>query len=120
VSPEFYASKFQDIVNFKKSDNVLEIGKFSNPPKIEDLSNLSLDPADIEAIRFCHINKCDLKMPARFIEQSGLSRDTAPKFRLPDERYGLAFVFRVFDNVSYALVMESSRQLTPGDVVQTP
>jgi LysM domain len=51
---------------------------------------------------------------------SGRSRDTAPKFQLPDERYGLVFVFRIFDNVSYALVMESSRPLTPGDVVQTP
>jgi hypothetical protein len=82
VSPEFYANKFQDIVNFKKSDNVLEIGKFSNPPRIEDLSNLSLDPADIEAIRLCHINKCDLKMPARFIEQFMTSLDwTAPNYR---------------------------------------
>jgi hypothetical protein len=52
--------------------------------------------------------------------ESGLSRDNAPKFQLPDERYGLVFVFRIFDNVSYGLVMESSRQLTPGDVVQTP
>lgn len=52
--------------------------------------------------------------------ESGLSRDNSPKFQLPDERYGLVFVFRIFDNVSYALVMESSRQLTPGDVVQTP
>jgi LysM domain-containing protein len=52
--------------------------------------------------------------------ESGLSRDSAPKFQLPDERYGLVFVFRIFDNVSYALVMESSRPLTPGDVVQTP
>jgi LysM domain-containing protein len=52
--------------------------------------------------------------------ESGLSRDNAPKFQLPDERYGLVFVFRIFDNVSYALVMESSRPLTPGDVVQTP
>jgi len=52
--------------------------------------------------------------------ESGLSRDNSPKFQLPDERYGLVFIFRTFDNVSYALVMESSRQLTPGDVVQTP
>jgi LysM domain-containing protein len=52
--------------------------------------------------------------------ESGLSRDNSPKFQLPDERYGLIFVFRVFDNISYGLVMESSRQLTPGDVVQTP
>ncbi len=52
--------------------------------------------------------------------ESGVSRDRAPTFQLPDERYGLVFVFRTFDSVSYALVMESSRQLTPGDVVQKP
>jgi hypothetical protein len=40
--------------------------------------------------------------------------------RLPDERYGLVFVFRVFDRVSYALVMDVSRPVNPLDVVQTP
>ena len=40
--------------------------------------------------------------------------------RLPDERAGLAFVFRVFDRVSYALVMQISRPVSPLDVVQTP
>jgi hypothetical protein len=44
----------------------------------------------------------------------------AESIRLPDERYGMLFVFRVFDRVSYALVMESSRSVFPGDVVQTP
>ena len=39
---------------------------------------------------------------------------------LPDERYGLLFVFRVFDRVSYALVMEVTRPVAPGDVVQKP
>ena len=82
VSPEYYVNKFQDIVNFKKSENVLQIGKFSNPPKLEDLSNLSLEPADIEAIRQCHINKCDLKMPAHFIERFMADLDwTAPNYR---------------------------------------
>ena len=40
--------------------------------------------------------------------------------RVPDERYGLVFVFRVFDRVSYALVMNVSRPVKPLDVVQTP
>jgi len=40
--------------------------------------------------------------------------------QLPDERYGLAFVFRVFDRVSYALVMNVSRPVSPRDVVRTP
>lgn len=57
----------------------------------------------------------------------GSVRDTskarnAPDARinLPDERAGLAFVFRVFDRVSYALVMQVSRPVSPLDVVQTP
>jgi LysM repeat protein len=40
--------------------------------------------------------------------------------KLPDERYGLVFVFRTFEQVSYALVMESSRSVTTNDVVQKP
>jgi hypothetical protein len=41
-------------------------------------------------------------------------------FKLPDERYGLAFVFRIFDRVSYALVMRVSRPVNALDVIQTP
>ena len=40
--------------------------------------------------------------------------------KLPDERAGLAFVFRVFDRISYALVMHVTRPVSPLDVVQTP
>jgi hypothetical protein len=40
--------------------------------------------------------------------------------KLPNERYGLAFVFRVFDRVSYALVMQASRPVNLNDVVQNP
>ena len=40
--------------------------------------------------------------------------------KLPDERAGLAFVFRVFNRVSYALVMNISKPVSPLDVVQTP
>jgi hypothetical protein len=40
--------------------------------------------------------------------------------KLPDERYGLVFVFRTFDQVSYALVMSASRPVLIDDVVTTP
>ncbi len=39
---------------------------------------------------------------------------------LPDERYGLLFVFRVFERVSYGLVLEASRPVIPGDSVRNP
>ncbi len=51
---------------------------------------------------------------------STLSRDSAPTIKLPDERYGLVLIFRTFDSVAYALVMESSRPITSGDLLRTP
>ena len=42
------------------------------------------------------------------------------RITLPNERAGLAFVFRVFDRISYALVMQLTRPVSPLDVVQTP
>jgi len=46
--------------------------------------------------------------------------DPASRLQLPDERAGLAFVFRVFDRVSYALIMQVTRPVAALDVVQTP
>jgi hypothetical protein len=42
------------------------------------------------------------------------------RIELPNERAGLAFVFRAFDRVSYALIMQLTRPVGPLDVVQTP
>jgi hypothetical protein len=41
-------------------------------------------------------------------------------FTLPDERYGLVFVFRVFDKVSYALVMQTRLPVQLLDRAKTP
>lgn len=41
-------------------------------------------------------------------------------FSLPEKRYGLAFVFRVFDRMAYALVMDADGQVTVGDFVRAP
>ncbi|MCF8198019.1 MAG: LysM peptidoglycan-binding domain-containing protein [Sulfuritalea sp.] len=41
-------------------------------------------------------------------------------YQLPDSRNGLLFVFRVFDRVSYALVMNSIHPVVIGDTVRTP
>ncbi len=40
--------------------------------------------------------------------------------QLPNERSGLVFLFRVFDRVSYALVMNAQNPVSPLDVVRTP
>jgi hypothetical protein len=40
--------------------------------------------------------------------------------RIPDERNGLVFVFRVFEKMSYGMVMKATKPLYVGDYVQTP
>ena len=40
--------------------------------------------------------------------------------RLPDERHGLLFVFRVFDRVSYALILTVKDPVHPGDRFSQP
>ena len=54
-----------------------------------------------------------------FMHKSNIDK-LPPTVKLADERNGLLFVFRVFDKVSYALVMSSNRPLKVGDVVQKP
>jgi hypothetical protein len=39
---------------------------------------------------------------------------------LPESRNGLAFVYRVFNKVAYALVMQSVEPVSVGDVARNP
>lgn len=42
------------------------------------------------------------------------------KVKLPDEESGTLFVFRVFNNVSYALIMEVNNVVVVGDIARSP
>ncbi|MEE9342574.1 MAG: LysM peptidoglycan-binding domain-containing protein [Gammaproteobacteria bacterium] len=53
-------------------------------------------------------------VPDRF---SGLKNDSV---KLPDEEAGLLMVFRVFEKVSYAVVMEATQTLNVGDNIVAP
>lgn len=44
----------------------------------------------------------------------------AREITTPEERVGLIYVFRIFDRVSYALVMEARRPVSRGDTVRNP
>ncbi|HEX5633266.1 MAG TPA: LysM domain-containing protein, partial [Gemmatimonadales bacterium] len=54
---------------------------------------------------------------ARVIDRTDASR---PAIRLPDERHGLLFVFRVFDRMSYALILSVKDPVKPGDRFTQP
>jgi LysM domain len=52
-----------------------------------------------------------------FVDRTHDSKDLV---RLPSERKGLAMVFRVFDKVSYVLVLESADAIQSGDLLVNP
>jgi hypothetical protein len=81
IPPDFFIEKVRDIANFKKSKNVLQIGKFGNPPSIADMAGLTVDPVDIEGIKRCQVKSCDLKISAEFIERFRKEVDwSSPKY----------------------------------------
>jgi LysM repeat protein len=47
-------------------------------------------------------------------------KNRTPSVRLPDEEYGQAIVFRVFENVSYALVVGTTLPVEVGDTLTQP
>ena len=58
-----------------------------------------------------------LKDGARILDRSG---DKPTQLKLPDERNGLLMVFRVFERVSYALILEITDGVRTGDRLVNP
>jgi hypothetical protein len=53
------------IEELKKGKYVLAVGRFSDPPRIEDLAGLELDRDDIDDLRKCRAGHCQLKLSAK-------------------------------------------------------
>jgi hypothetical protein len=62
VDGERLIAWYREIEALKKSQFVAQIGRFSNPPRIEDLERLTLDESDLDDIRRCTPGDCGLKL----------------------------------------------------------
>jgi hypothetical protein len=58
-----------------------------------------------------------LKNGARLIDKQD---ETRPMIKLPDERNGLLMVFRTFDHLSYALILDITDGVRVGDRLASP
>jgi len=73
--------RMRDFQSFRKVPQIPEIGRFSSPPRVEDLQGLTLPEDDIDALRRCKPGKCDVK-----IGTSGLFAFAALDWKAPDAR----------------------------------
>jgi len=69
VPLEFLLDQVRDIVGFKKSKFVLEVGTFSTPPRLEDLARLTVPADDIEDIRRCKPGDCKIKLTREMVDR---------------------------------------------------
>jgi hypothetical protein len=58
----------RDILKFRKSPKIPEMGLFSNPATLADLKSLSHPPDDIEALKKCKPGGCDVKLGTMGLE----------------------------------------------------
>ena len=68
VPQEVFLQFSRDSVAQQNNHAILQIGKFSSPPTIDDLQTLTLENRDIEDLKRCTVGDCSLKMSAAMIE----------------------------------------------------
>jgi hypothetical protein len=73
ATTEVFLQRFRDIVRFESGPGIPQIGRFANPPAVEDLAPLTLPAEDVSALRDCRPGHCDVKLPAATM---ALFRDT--------------------------------------------
>jgi hypothetical protein len=64
AAPEALVVWTRAIAELKRNEHILAIGRFSEPPVLEDLSRLVLDQRDIDDLRNCRPGSCGLKLTA--------------------------------------------------------
>jgi hypothetical protein len=63
ASPDIFLERFRDIVRFKRDSDVLQIGRFHDPPVPDDLAALTIEEDDFDA-QDCRVGDCDVRLPS--------------------------------------------------------
>lgn len=69
TTPSTYVTRLADIATFKRTDDILQIGTFSNPPRLGDVAALTVDEPDLKRLRECRVENCDLRLSADGIDR---------------------------------------------------
>jgi hypothetical protein len=73
ASKETFVARARDVARFKSGPEILQIGRFSQPPAIEDLASLTVDEDDFDATS-CRPGDCDVRLSTAMIER--IARET--------------------------------------------
>ena len=63
-----FLARVRDIARFKSGPDVLQIGRFSRQPTLDDLAALTVEAADFDR-RKCRVGNCGVRLPAAVIQR---------------------------------------------------
>ena len=89
---------------------------YAGQSQVVTVNRGSLDGLDVGAVlQLYHLGKTVPDPASKGILGFGKSQ-----IKLPDEQYGNLFIFRVFKNVAYGLIMQVTEPVQVGDVAKSP
>jgi hypothetical protein len=106
ATPAAFLEEFRDIARFKKSEGVIQIGRFSDPPTLDDLAGLTVTDEDLDA-QSCRVGDCGVRLPAR--ELVRFRREIDWKTPGAKVRAGQLFKEMLFDHVRAYWLGEGQR-----------
>jgi hypothetical protein len=89
VGADALIASIRNIAELKKSSFVPEISRFSSPPRLSDLANLTLDDVDVDEIGRCRPESCGLKLAPEEIVR--LQRASPPRGQRSKDRLEAEF-----------------------------
>lgn len=96
ASRDTFVDRYRDIARFKRGPDVVQIGRFSDPPVLDDLQALTVLKQDVD-LRGCRVGNCDIRLPADIIAR--FQREVDWKARDADARAAQLFKIVLLDNV---------------------
>jgi hypothetical protein len=69
AAPESYLKLASDLDALRKLPGYLAVQKFSNPPRVADLSGFTIDADDLKDLKNCKPGDCEVQLPSENIEQ---------------------------------------------------
>jgi hypothetical protein len=107
-----FVDAYRDIRRFKQGPDVLEVGRFHDPPQFDDLASLTVAHEDVD-LRDCKVGDCDIRLPADVIARFQREVD----WRRPDADAQAARLFKhvLFDEVTAYVSGSSGRILQYDD-----
>jgi hypothetical protein len=114
---EAFVDRVRDVVRFKTGPDMLQIGRFSNPPVLEDLAPLTIDKTDVD-LRGCRVGDCDIRLPADVIAR--FQREIDWRAHDADARAAALFKKVLLDNVLAYVSGSPSRRITEYDDGKQP